>query len=325
MAPAEERGKLNSVFDVSINLGILLGYVTGFVIHMVSPDNWRLMLGCGAILPIIVLALLAALPETPHYSVMANQSQQALHDLQRLGHDKDEAEETIRDMQKEIRKDRQKSTKYCSPGLQLSVGFGFFQQIAGSEAILYYTADFLDKAGLTSPVMRLLGNCMVGLCKLLPELVTMKCVDTVGRRPIMLWSAFALFVFLSALSLAFYIGASATWIIALLCCSVGSFSIGLGPFTFLCVSENLSATERSMGVTYCAATNRFTSGLVALTVVSLYNVIGLGNLFAAYALLRLLSMVFYWYTPETAGMSLEEIQAAKASENSEIDNDRLEP
>lgn len=71
-----------------------------------------------------------------------------------------------------------------SSAMRMAMAIGFWQQITGTEAVLYYSSDFLQHAGLESPTQRLFGNCFVGLCKLAPELVGMYYVDEIGRRPL---------------------------------------------------------------------------------------------------------------------------------------------
>jgi MFS family permease len=194
--------------------------------------------------------------------------------------------------------------------MKLAMALGFWQQITGTEAVLYYSADFLEHAGLDSPTQRLLGNCFVGLCKLTPELIAMHWVDKWGRRPLMLASAVSLMSTTFLLSVAFYLNWHPLFMVILLCAVMASFSIGLGPFTFLVASENLGLSERATGMTLCAAINRCTSGTVALTAVSLYQWVGSGGLFAVYGTVGLCSLPFYFSTlPETTGQTLEELAA----------------
>jgi Sugar (and other) transporter len=113
----------------------------------------------------------------------------------------------------------------------------------------------------------------------------------------MLLSAVSLAISTFLLSAAFYL----QW---------SSFSIGLGPFSFLVASERLGLSERATGMTLCAATNRCTSGTVALTAVSMYQALGSGGLFAIYGMVGLASLPFYYFTiTETAGQTLEELSA----------------
>lgn len=320
VAPTDKRGQLNSVFDVAINGGILTGYVTGFVVQLVSPGNWRLMLGCGIILPIMVLLFLAHLPESPRWLMLVGQKPAALHVLERLGNTQEQSQQMAQEMEQEIHMEKQSPTVLWGPGQQLAVKFGFWQQITGTEAVLYYSADFLARAGLTSPTLRLLGNCFVGICKLVPEWLAMYYIDSLGRRPLLMGSAIALVISIGSLSFAFYIQASAMVVVVLLCCIMASFSIGLGPFTFLCASENLGVSERATGMTYCAAANRCTSGIVALSAVSLYELLGDAELFGLYALAGVGSLVFYWSIPETAGQSLEELSAARLARSNTMNS-----
>lgn len=311
VAPSDSRGKLNSVFDISINGGILVGYITGFLVQLFFPDNWRLMLGCGMILPLIVLGLLSRLPESPRWLMLVNQKDQAKHVLQLLGSQPTELEQTLQGMQEEI--DREKSAEqkgwFDSKAKRYATQLGFWQQITGTEAVLYYSADFLERAGLQSPLMRLGGNVLVGVCKLVPECIAMNYIDTAGRRPLLFGSALALFFSTLSISIGFWAHASPIALVCMLCAVMASFSAGLGPFTFLSASENLAMAERASGITLCTAANRITSGTVAMTAVTLSNLLGDAGLFGLYAGAGFLSLFFYWNVPETAGVSLEELAA----------------
>jgi sugar porter (SP) family MFS transporter len=312
VAPTDSRGRLNTVFDISINGGILAGYVTGFVVQLLWPGNWRLMLFCGVLLPVVVLGLLSGLPESPRWLMLVDQRVAAEAVLVgQLGNTREEAVRTVRAMEQELAAERRSHPgSHFGPGQRLAVQLGFWQQITGTEAVLYYSADFLARAGLESPTRRLLGNVFVGLCKLVPELLAMRYIDTAGRRPLLLGSACALTAATAALSAAFHFNASPYAVVLLLCGVMAAFSAGLGPFTFLSASENLALSERAVGMTYCAAANRCTSGLVALTAVSLTQLLGDAGLFGLYAFFGLLSLRFYYATvPETAGQSLEDLAA----------------
>jgi len=327
VAPTNLRGQLNTVFDVAINGGILLGYVVGFCVQLIPgiPDNikWRIMLGFGITMPVLVLWNLAHLPESPRWLVMANQSPAAGAVLKGLGQNPRQVVRTVSSIEEELVIERRMQEQespltpiqalfQCrlSKGMRLAIALGFWQQITGTEAVLYYSADFLEKAGLQSPTQRLLGNVFVGLCKLTPELVAMKLVDNIGRRPLILVSAVALTSSLFVLSASFYFVWSPVIVVILLCAVMASFSIGLGPFSFLVASENLGLSERATGMTLCAAFNRCTSGTVALTAVSLYQSLGNSGLFFLYGTVGAMSLPFYFRSvSETSGQSLEELAA----------------
>ena len=329
VAPTNVRGKLNTVFDVAINGGILLGYVVGFCVQLLpnveDQYKWRIMLGLGIVLPLMVLYNLVHLPESPRWLVMVHQPVAASQVLEHLGNKPQQVEEMISSIEEEIRIEEQSpSSVNLSPlqaisqcrltaGMRLAMSLGFWQQITGTEAVLYYSADFLQNAGLESPTQRLLGNCFVGLCKLMPELVVMQWVDKIGRRPLMMASAISLMASTFLLSVAFYASWPPLLIVLLLCSVMASFSLGLGPFSFLVASECLGLSERATGMTLCAATNRLTSGTVALTAVTLYQILGSGGLFTLYGVIGVMSLPFYYNAvPETTGQSLEELAKARS-------------
>ena len=136
VAPSDRRGELNTVFDVAINGGILLGYVVGYIIQLlpatILPEwiKWRLMLGLGAILPVIVLIFLKKLPESPRWLMLVDQVHQARHVLKRLGSSEEETDSTIQAIQSELdqsfdRTDDDNSFLDCrtwGPGQWLAVG-----------------------------------------------------------------------------------------------------------------------------------------------------------------------------------------------------------
>lgn len=335
VAPTHLRGQLNTVFDVAINSGILLGYVVGFCVQVLLQDQsqglrWRLMLGLGLVLPVVVLVNLYKLPESPRWLVMNQDTTNATKVLHQLGESPRQAQRTIQAIQDEWQHEQQmmrqpQSSSSCwklSPGIRLALGLGFWQQITGTEAVLYYSADFLKNAGLESATQRLLGNCAVGLSKLFPELLAMQVVDHYGRRPLILISALSLMLTTYGLAAAFHYESAPATVVILLCAIMGSFSIGLGPFSFLVASENLSLAERSQGVTYCAAINRCTSGIVALTAVSMFEALGSAGLFATYATVGALSLPFYWTSVhETSGQTLEELAARRRQAADPVPNE----
>lgn len=265
------------------------------------------MMGAGLVLPVAVLLTLSELPESPRWLMMVDRVDDAVEALLQLGcSSRAQAREMTSRMQEELGED--KSMVRWGPNHLSAIGYGFFQQIAGSEAILYYSSSFLQQAGMTSPVLQLLGNCLVGLSKLLPELAAMKLVDSIGRRTIMIASAILRVLALFSLALGFYLEFPPLVMMVILCSIVFAFSVGLGPFSLLVASENLASRERSTGMVYCIVANRLTSGIVALTVVSLTQLMGNGNLFLLYTALAFISLFFYAGMTETAGKSLEDIQ-----------------
>ena len=160
ITPARLRGALGAVFDVSINVGIVLGYVVGFAVETrVSRANvaWRLMLGLGLVLPCVVLLTLPALPESPRWLVARGARADALRVLRAISADEAEARATADAIAAGLARDREAPVTWREllvtggPALRrlatLVTLFGVWQQATGSEAILYYSPTFLEVGG----------------------------------------------------------------------------------------------------------------------------------------------------------------------------------
>eukprot|EP01060_Flectonema_neradi_P038934 TRINITY_DN8345_c0_g2_i1.p1 TRINITY_DN8345_c0_g2~~TRINITY_DN8345_c0_g2_i1.p1 ORF type:complete len:495 (+),score=95.82 TRINITY_DN8345_c0_g2_i1:36-1520(+) len=320
ITPADIRGKLASIFDISVNAGILFGYIIGFGCEELFSGSfrWRSMLGFGVLFPVLVAIFLLFLPESPRWLILHNRKDEAKTILTKLfsGCERT-ADECISEIESEesITHGTWAETLcppegYARTVMGIAFGLAFWQQITGSEAVLYYSATFLKNAGLTSQRMLLLGNMLVGLAKLLPEFWVMHSVDIRGRRWHLLISAITMTVAVTALTVAFAVDAPSWVMIVLLCLFMATFSLGLGPFSFMTASEIIPLKYRAKGMSLVTFINRIVSGSVALTALTLSSEIGMRYYFLIFAVISALSIFFYKNrVPETAGKSLEGITA----------------
>ena len=320
ITPAAVRGKLASVFDISINVGILVGYIAGFACEELLSGSlrWRSMLGIGVLFPILVAVFLLFLPESPRWLLLHGRDSEAREILIKLfGGSEAAAAECISEIrgEEDITHGSWGETLcppegYARSVMGIAFGLAFWQQITGSEAVLYYSATFLKNAGLTSQRMLLLGNMLVGLAKLLPEFWVMYSIDSRGRRWHLLVSAVTMTIAVFALTVAFAVDAPSWVMIVLLCAFMATFSLGLGPFSFITASEIIPLKYRAKGMSLVTFINRFVSGAVALTALTLSEQIGMKYYFLIYSVISAMSIYFYKRrVPETAGKTLEGITA----------------
>lgn len=108
---------LTTCFDVSINVGILLGYLVGYCVvvfgnnkqggssNMSDDFKWRLMLGLGGALPAIVMASLVKLPESPRWLMSKGRDAEATATLTWFYGDERVAQQTIADIKKVMDED----------------------------------------------------------------------------------------------------------------------------------------------------------------------------------------------------------------------------
>ena len=179
VAPKSLRGRLVSMFDLFINVGILAGYVVGYVVGsqlgLADGPAWRLMLGLGAVPPLLILLVLPVMPESPRYLVASGQHERAWAVLQRL-YAPHEARATMSLLREEGGGARPSTWQGLrqilrpAPGVTRSLlfaglGAACLQQATGVEAAVYYTPETLEAVGITEERSLLLATVGVGAIK----------------------------------------------------------------------------------------------------------------------------------------------------------------
>jgi SP family sugar:H+ symporter-like MFS transporter len=225
-------------YDISINFGVALGYLVGYLCQATLSSNkaWRVMFYFGIIPPACVLLFLWFTPESPRWLVSVGLRVEAVAALKRIGDDA--AAETVKVIDRELILMREAQldnnahrAKKDNEAIMTAALIGLMQQISGSEAILYYSSNFLKEAGMTSDLSQMLGELAIGVSKLLPSLVLFNYYDDFGRRTFLIGSAAGVTAVLVALMVVFIAGDQPIVTVVLLCLFMVFFSCGLGPIT----------------------------------------------------------------------------------------------
>ncbi|XP_051144267.1 polyol transporter 5-like isoform X2 [Andrographis paniculata] len=342
VAPASSRGFLTSITEVSINFGILLGYVSNFAFSKLPTNlGWRFMLGIGAV-PSIFLALgVLAMPESPRWLVMQGRLADAKRVLDRTSDSPEESRLRLSDIKNaagippDSDDDTVAVTKRRGGGegvwrdlllrptpavrhiLLCGVGIHFFQQASGIDAVVLYSPEIFEKAGITRDNDKLLATMAVGFTKTLFILVATFLLDRVGRRPLLLSSVAGMVASLTGLGIGLTViahsGEKLIWAaalcIAMVLSYVAFFSIGMGPITWVYSSEIFPLRLRAQGCSVGVAANRVTSGVLSMTFLSLYHAITIGGAFFLYGAIAAVAWFFFYSLyPETQGKTLEEME-----------------
>eukprot|EP00612_Vaucheria_litorea_P001025 CAMPEP_0171452226 /NCGR_PEP_ID=MMETSP0945-20130129/415_1 /TAXON_ID=109269 /ORGANISM="Vaucheria litorea, Strain CCMP2940" /LENGTH=512 /DNA_ID=CAMNT_0011976843 /DNA_START=64 /DNA_END=1599 /DNA_ORIENTATION=- len=329
ITPPAIRGRLVSLTDICINLGILLGYMTSFACESLIPNDdlkWRAMLGLGIMPPVLILICLIGLPESPRWLIGKGKIKEGKEVLEKVLSTQEEVDETLKMIQKAVN-DREHlsepgwmevlwpSDNVIKAAAFVGLGLGFWQQATGSEAAVYYSPTVLADAGITSRGALLLGTCLVGCFKLGGELIAMSLLDSIGRKPLFITSAVLSTISLALLGLALLLQWPAMPTLATLCMFMASFSIGIGPLTFVVAAEVFPLHIRGQAVSIVVFVNRFLSGAIALSYLSIAEALTPAGSFFAFAIISAISIFFYALcVPETKGKTLEQIAHDLASE-----------
>lgn len=331
LAPTEIRGSLVTLADISINLGILIGYCVDYAVRTQMADNrdlsWRLGMGLSGVFPLMYCLAFPCLPETPRWLVMKGRDKDALVVIRRTcGKSEAGARQELQHLK--AAQDRQTqgaltwaqtwcpSSRATTYIVWIAVALGLAQQLTGTEAILYYTPVLFANL---SESHQFLANLSVGFCKLFGELVAASMAECVGRRKLMIYGNFALCASVFGIALSFLYDGGVIVSVACLSAVMLTFSIGAGPFTFVVVNEMLPLQFRGKGVATSVFFNRLGSGTVALTFLSLKNAVGVPNAFFMYGGFGLLTTLFYiMVLPDLAGVSLEDNQGKGEATHADI-------
>ena len=320
IAPAVSRGAVTSLNQLCITLGILISYLVGYGFASVT-DGWRWMLGLGAVPGAVLAAGMLALPESPRWLAGRGRLPQAEAVLRRLRGAQAEVAAELTALRTDLRREDGRLAPWSAllaprlrPALIVGIGLAMFQQITGINTVIYFAPQIFQAAGLSSASVSILATAGVGLVNVLLTLVSIRLIDHLGRRALLLWSLGGMAVTLLVLAGGFAFGASGPlgWITALsLAGYVAFFAVGLGPVFWLLIAEIFPLGVRGRAMSLATISNWGFNLLVTISFLSLIDLCGRPGTFLIYAILTLVAFGFTArLVPETKGRSLEAIEEA---------------
>jgi SP family galactose:H+ symporter-like MFS transporter len=315
VSPVNVRGKLVSLNQLAITVGIVISYLIGFALSGVR--GWRWMFALAAVPSFILGIGMLAMPESPRWLVGHNFINKAKLTLKRI-RDSDNVSDELEDIQKSLSQQSGGWSELFSPlvkpAILIGIGLAVFQQATGINTVIYYAPTIFQFAGIQSASAAILATVGVGVVNMLMTIVAMQLLDKAGRRPLLLIGLAGMIFSLIILGLAFALPNllhKYSWIsIGSLMLYVASFAIGLGPVFWLLISEIYPLKIRGLAMSIASIANWGANLIVALTFLTLTQVIGRSTTFWLYALISIGALFFtFFLVPETKGHSLEEIES----------------
>lgn len=310
-APARVRGSLLVAYQVATVLGIMTGYLVAYL--LADSHAWRWMLGLAAAPAALVLMLLVQMPDTARWYLFKGRVADARRALQRVEPDRD-VERELAEIGVALREERggRFAEMLRRPYLRATVfviALGFFIQITGINAIVFYGPRLFAAMGFTGNFGLLVLPALVQVAGLAAVLVSLILVDRVGRRPILL-SGIGMMIAADVLLIAVFATHSAAMFgfIGVLLFIMG-FDFGFGALVWVYAGESFPSRLRSMGSSAMLTTNLLANSLVtgfSLTMLHSFGGAGTFGVFGALAVAAF--VVFYRLAPETKGRQLEEIR-----------------
>nr|WP_166436921.1 sugar porter family MFS transporter [Mycobacterium marinum] len=310
-APAAVRGSLLTVYQLTTVSGLIVGYLTGYL--LAGTHSWRWMLGLATVPAMLLLPLLIRMPDTPRWYVMKGRIQEARAALLRVDPAAD-VEEELAEIGTALSEGSGGVSEMLRPPFLRATIFvitlGFLIQITGINAIIYYSPRIFEAMGFTGDFALLGLPALVQIAGVAAVITSLLLVDRVGRRPILL-SGIAIMIVADVALMAVFargLGGAVLGFAAIVLFIIG-YTMGFGSLGWVYASESFPTRLRSIGSSTMLTANLIANAIVAAVFLTMLHSLGGSGAFAVFGVLALVAFgVVYRYAPETKGRQLEEIR-----------------
>jgi MFS transporter, SP family, arabinose:H+ symporter len=313
IAPASWRGRLVGVFQFNVVAGILLAYLSNYLVglqHFSVDTEWRWKLGIAALPAAVFLVLLFTIPRSPRWLAKKQRLDEAREVLRLTG--EQNYEEDLREIVASIDAEHGRadeplfSRKYRLP-IFLAITIGFFNQLSGINAILYYLNDIFAFAGF-SKVSGDLQAVMVGFTNLIFTMIAMSVIDKVGRKKLLLIGAVGTAACLEGVAAIFSLNRHHDLLVWLLVGFIASFAFSQGSVIWVYLSEVFPNRVRAKGQSLGSLSHWLMNAAIsfAFPAMAAWSKSIPFMFFSAMMVLQFFVVLFVY--PETKGVTLEEMQ-----------------
>jgi len=312
ISPASKRGRLVAMFQFNIVFGILIAYLSNYLLSGIDPDvSWRWMLGVQAFPSALFIITALVIPESPRWLILKkNDLEGARQTLEII--DPDEAEKTISSVLNASQTNKSAgfatvfSKAYRKP-LILAFLFAFFNQVSGINAIIYYAPRIFELAGLGKE-SALLSSAGIGLVNLLSTFIGLALIDKYGRKTLMIAGSVGLIVALALVTRAFYIHQAGMLVPIYLFIFIAFFAFSQGAVIWVFIAEIFPNEVRAYGQTVGSSTHWIMAALISFSFPMITEMFGGAAAFGFFTVMMICQLIFAWkFMPETRGRALEDM------------------
>jgi SP family xylose:H+ symportor-like MFS transporter len=330
ISPAPVRGRLVSLNQFAIVVGILFAQIANWQIARPIPDRlshaaflqtwnvqygWRWMF-CAVMVPAIMFTVMSLfIPESPRWLLTKGDEASAYKVLTKVGGLSYALSEGAN-----IKKTLQLETVLKSswrelwlPGVRKVVLIGaalaVLQQWTGINILFNYAAEVYRSAGYGENDI-LLNIVITGAINLIFTVLAMLIVDRVGRRPMMLFGCIGIGVSHLLSGMAYRAGWHGSAVLVLTLSAIACYASTLAPVTWVLISEIFPNRVRSQAVSIAVSALWIASFVLTYTFPLINHALGSSGTFLGYGVICVLGVAFvFFFVPETKGRTLEEIEA----------------
>ena len=333
IAPAAIRGRLATLQQLAIVLGLFTAFLSNYLIASVAGGAegllflniaaWRWMFWVELIPALLFVIGVMFIPESPRYLVAQGKLKQAQIIFAKIS--SDNIEQQVSAVQRSLHSEKKPSIadlfiagqKKIHPIVWVGVALSVFQQFVGINVVFYYGAELWRAAGFDES-QSLLINVITGTANILSTFIAIALVDKVGRKPLLITGSIGMFISLAALTFIFgsadidqsgqlaLTNAMGTLALVMANLFVVFFGLSWGPIVWVLLGEMFNNRIRGVALAVAASAQWLANFAITMTFPILLGSVGLAGAYGLYALSAFISIFFVVkYIKETRGKVLE--------------------
>jgi len=344
VAPAAWRGRLATLQQLAIVLGLFAAFVSNYLIAQAAGSAqanfwldipaWRWMFWVELVPSVLFLLGIFLIPESPRYLVAKGKLEQALTVFNRIS--PGQQQQQVRDIEQSLKGEHKPSLRdlfgASSSGTSgsgatglfglkavvwIGIGLSVFQQFVGINVVFYYGAELWQAAGFDESES-LFINVLAGTTNIVSTFIAIALIDKIGRKPLLVVGSAGMTVSLAVLTLVF---ASAgfgddgklaltdgmgTLALVMANLFVVFFGLSWGPVVWVLLGEMFNNRIRGAALAVAASAQWLANFAITMTFPIMLGSVGLAGAYGFYAFSALLSLLFVLrYVQETKGKTLE--------------------
>lgn len=319
ISPAHIRGRLVSLYQLAITIGILLAFMSNFLLADSGADAWRWMFSVQAIPAMLFFVALFVVPESPRWLISKNRIEDARHVLTKIGGqvygDKELASirESFNTHQEQVKLSVLLEKRYFLP-VTLGVLVAVFSQVTGYNSLLYYAPLIFKNAGLETGDA-LFQTLAIGIINCVFTFVAIVTIDKVGRRLLLLSGSFLMTVCWALIAFTFNPNADGYLLLGIILIFCAVYAATIGPVTWTYIAEIFPNKIRALGISVATLSLWIACFVTSFTFPVLAKAAGESGTFLIYGGLCLIYFLFIFFRlPETKGKPLETLERELSGE-----------
>ena len=190
LAPAAQRGRFVSSYQLAITIGIFIAYLVDQA--LAGREGWRAMLEVSAV-PGVLLALAVLTDGESPALVRQGRPPGRRPPHARRSRRHGDADARLAAIKRSLRAEHETpswwdvfSPRWRAP-LKIGLGLAVLQQVTGINAIIYYSDSIFAAAGFTTPAAQTEATTWaIGAVNVVSTFIAIAFIDRLGRRPLLI-------------------------------------------------------------------------------------------------------------------------------------------